>query len=141
MRHGRYKNTTKWLVLISLQTSDKQTMALSQSHSTSETAEGNSNKADLISSRSDMETAALAEDTTLLIKSLMCVFSLCDVVTRSSPPFLQRRKVDWRLLPLLGFLSALSLIDRSNLGLARAAGLDHDLVCFPYSFTGTCTEM
>ncbi|KAF8161311.1 major facilitator superfamily domain-containing protein [Crassisporium funariophilum] len=31
------------------------------------------------------------------------------------------------MLPLLGMLSALSLIDRSNLGLARAAGMDHDL--------------
>ena len=41
-----------------------------------------------------------------------------------------RRKVDWRMLPLLGILSALSLIDRSNLGLARASGMDHDLVCF-----------
>ncbi|KJA28876.1 hypothetical protein HYPSUDRAFT_623648 [Hypholoma sublateritium FD-334 SS-4] len=37
------------------------------------------------------------------------------------------RKVDWRMLPLLGVLSALSLIDRSNIGLARSAGMDHDL--------------
>jgi len=44
-------------------------------------------------------------------------------------PFVDRRKVDWRLLPLLGTLSALSLIDRSNLGLARAAGMEKDLVC------------
>lgn len=52
-------------------------MALSQSHSTPETAVGNMNKADLIFSRSDMETAALAEeDSALLIKSLMYVFSL-----------------------------------------------------------------
>ena len=42
------------------------------------------------------------------------------------------RKVDWRILPLLGMLSALSLIDRSNLGLARAVGMDHALV--PLSF-------
>ena len=34
------------------------------------------------------------------------------------------------MLPLLGILSALSLIDRSNLGLARATGMDHDLVGF-----------
>jgi hypothetical protein len=60
-----------------LQASNKQTMALSQSHSTSETAGRNMNKADLISSRLDVETPALTEeDTTLLIKSLMCVFSL-----------------------------------------------------------------
>lgn len=44
------------------------------------------------------------------------------------------RKVDWRMLPLLGVLSALSLIDRSNLGLARTAGMDHALVCrLPFS--------
>ena len=43
-----------------------------------------------------------------------------------------RHKVDWRMLPLLGFLSALSLIDRSNLGLARIAGMDQALVCLSY---------
>jgi hypothetical protein len=43
------------------------------------------------------------------------------------------RKVDWRVLPLLGILSALSLIDRSNLGLARTAGMDHALVrCYSF---------
>ncbi|KAF9529667.1 major facilitator superfamily domain-containing protein [Crepidotus variabilis] len=41
--------------------------------------------------------------------------------------FFFSRKVDWRMLPLLGVLNSLSLIDRSNLGLARAAGMDHDL--------------
>ena len=52
-------------------------MALSHFQSTSETAGGNMNKADLISSRLDVETPALTEeDTTLVIKSLMCVFSL-----------------------------------------------------------------
>ncbi|KAG6902781.1 hypothetical protein C0995_011929 [Termitomyces sp. Mi166 len=37
------------------------------------------------------------------------------------------RKVDLRLLPLLGFLYALALIDRTNLGVARIAGMDRDL--------------
>ncbi|KAF9464979.1 major facilitator superfamily domain-containing protein [Collybia nuda] len=37
------------------------------------------------------------------------------------------RKVDWRLLPLLGMLYALALIDRTNLGVARIAGMDRDL--------------
>ncbi|KAH0588804.1 hypothetical protein H2248_004604 [Termitomyces sp. 'cryptogamus'] len=37
------------------------------------------------------------------------------------------RKVDIRLLPLLGFLYALALIDRTNLGVARIAGMDRDL--------------
>ena len=62
-----------------LQASDGQTMTLSKSHSTSETGVGDINKADLNSSRSDMETAALAEEHPLpdpLIKSLMCVCSL-----------------------------------------------------------------
>ncbi|PPQ63040.1 hypothetical protein CVT24_005986 [Panaeolus cyanescens] len=37
------------------------------------------------------------------------------------------RRADFRLLPLLGMLNALSLIDRSNLGLARTAGMGKDL--------------
>ncbi|KAF8918208.1 major facilitator superfamily domain-containing protein, partial [Mucidula mucida] len=37
------------------------------------------------------------------------------------------RRVDLRLLPLLGLLYALALIDRTNLGIARVTGLDHDL--------------
>jgi hypothetical protein len=40
-----------------------------------------------------------------------------------------RRRVDWRMLPLLGLLYAIALIDRTNLGIARAAGMDRDLVC------------
>lgn len=42
-----------------------------------------------------------------------------------------RRKVDWRLLPLLGMLYALALIDRTNLGVARIAGMDRGLVFSP----------
>ncbi|KAG6920205.1 hypothetical protein DXG01_004974 [Tephrocybe rancida] len=37
------------------------------------------------------------------------------------------RIVDLRLLPLLGMLYALALIDRTNLGVARIAGMDRDL--------------
>lgn len=38
------------------------------------------------------------------------------------------------MLPLLGLLYAIALIDRTNLGIARAAGMDHDLVySFPFS--------
>ncbi|KAG6892831.1 hypothetical protein C0992_012318, partial [Termitomyces sp. T32_za158] len=37
------------------------------------------------------------------------------------------RKIDLRLLPLLGILYALALIDRTNLGVARIAGMDRDL--------------
>ncbi|KAF8911501.1 major facilitator superfamily domain-containing protein [Gymnopilus junonius] len=67
------------------------------------------NKADLLSTHSDAEHAGLSEEEyTHFTKSTI-------------------RKVDWRLLPLLGTLSALSLIDRSNLGLARTVGMDHDL--------------
>lgn len=64
-------------------------------------------------------------------QSVQCEFLLVKFFS-SRPelvPFVDRRKVDWRLLPLLGTLSALSLIDRSNLGLARAAGMEKDLVC------------
>ncbi|KAF5380507.1 hypothetical protein D9615_004684 [Tricholomella constricta] len=37
------------------------------------------------------------------------------------------RKIDLRLLPLLGILYALALIDRTNLGIARIAGMERDL--------------
>ncbi|KAK0184767.1 major facilitator superfamily domain-containing protein [Armillaria mellea] len=37
------------------------------------------------------------------------------------------RRVDWRLLPLLGTLYALALIDRTNMGVARLTGMGDDL--------------
>ncbi|KAK0389962.1 hypothetical protein NLU13_3535 [Sarocladium strictum] len=37
------------------------------------------------------------------------------------------RKVDWRLLPILGCLYTIALVDRSNIGVARIAGMDEDL--------------
>ncbi|KAJ6589873.1 major facilitator superfamily domain-containing protein [Mycena vulgaris] len=37
------------------------------------------------------------------------------------------RRVDWRLLPILGLLYALALIDRTNISIARVVGLDEDL--------------
>ncbi|KAF8972548.1 major facilitator superfamily domain-containing protein [Flammula alnicola] len=45
------------------------------------------------------------------------------------PAFVSRtlRKVDWRMLPLLGFLYAVALVDRTNLGIARTAGMQVDL--------------
>lgn len=39
-----------------------------------------------------------------------------------------RRRVDLWMLPVLGALYAVCVIDRSNLGLARVAGMDRDLV-------------
>lgn len=45
-----------------------------------------------------------------------------------------RRRVDLRILPLLGVLYAFSLIDRTNLGVARILGLGQDLVCLLSSF-------
>ena len=41
------------------------------------------------------------------------------------------RRVDLRLLPLCSIIYALALIDRTNLGIARAAGLARDLVSLP----------
>jgi len=38
------------------------------------------------------------------------------------------RMLDWRMLPLLGGLYAIALIDRTNLGIARIAGMEVDLV-------------
>ena len=37
------------------------------------------------------------------------------------------RKVDWRLLPILGALYSIALIDRVNISAARVAGMDADL--------------
>lgn len=37
------------------------------------------------------------------------------------------RRVDLRLLPILGIMYSISLIDRTNLGLAFVAGMDEDL--------------
>jgi len=41
--------------------------------------------------------------------------------------------VDWRMLPLLGLLYSVALIDRTNLGVAYTSGMVPDLVC-PSSF-------
>ncbi|KAK7467650.1 hypothetical protein VKT23_004703 [Stygiomarasmius scandens] len=38
------------------------------------------------------------------------------------------RRVDIRMLPLLGLLYSVSLIDRANLAIARTAGMEEDLV-------------
>lgn len=38
-----------------------------------------------------------------------------------------RRRIDLRLLPILGLIYCISLIDRSNLGLAMIAGMSKDL--------------
>ncbi|KAL9712047.1 hypothetical protein Ac2012v2_005123 [Leucoagaricus gongylophorus] len=37
------------------------------------------------------------------------------------------RRIDFRILPLLGLLYAIALIDRTNLSIARTAGMDRDL--------------
>ncbi|KAG7444544.1 MFS general substrate transporter [Guyanagaster necrorhizus] len=37
------------------------------------------------------------------------------------------RRVDWRMLPLLGLLYSVTIIDRSNMGIARTAGMGTDL--------------
>ncbi|KAH9485504.1 MFS transporter prlL [Psilocybe cubensis] len=70
---------------------------------------GGNNKSLLLSTGSFVEATPLTEDEIARMeKSLI-------------------RRVDWRMLPLLGTLSALSLVDRSNLGLARIVGMDHAL--------------
>ncbi|OAA60219.1 Major facilitator superfamily domain, general substrate transporter [Niveomyces insectorum RCEF 264] len=38
-----------------------------------------------------------------------------------------KRKVDWRLIPIMSCMYAISLIDRTNLGGARISGIDQDL--------------
>ncbi|KAF8168455.1 high-affinity nicotinic acid transporter [Crassisporium funariophilum] len=45
------------------------------------------------------------------------------------PAFVRKtiRLIDWRMLPLLGLLYSVALIDRVNLGAARTAGMEKDL--------------
>lgn len=38
-----------------------------------------------------------------------------------------RRKIDWRVLPLLTFLYLISFVDRGNIGNAQVAGMGVDL--------------
>lgn len=49
------------------------------------------------------------------------------------------RKLDWRLLPLVFVLYSLSVLDRSNLGNAKLAGMeeDIDLTGYKYNWLGT----
>jgi hypothetical protein len=112
-------------------------MPSSHSPSTSETTIDR--KVRPVATHSDIETAALPGvlEVERLTKSVMYIFA--SVFEKKNMAntiylFLRRRKVDWRMLPLLGILSALSLIDRSNLGLARASGMDQDLVFLFFSF-------
>ena len=42
--------------------------------------------------------------------------------------YLVRLMIDFRLLPIMGLLYAVALIDRTNLGIARTAGMELDLV-------------
>ncbi|KAF8169931.1 high-affinity nicotinic acid transporter [Pholiota molesta] len=45
------------------------------------------------------------------------------------PTFVKKtlRMIDWRMLPILGLLYSVALIDRINLGVARTAGMEKDL--------------
>lgn len=67
---------------------------------------------------------------------------------RTAEPFVQPtpeeeaaviRKLDYRLVPLVFFLYMLSVLDRSNLGNARLAGMEEDinLSGFRYNWLGT----
>lgn len=52
-----------------------------------------------------------------------------DIDAHYDPAFVKRtlRMIDWRMLPLLGLLYAVALIDRTNLGIARTAGMEIQL--------------
>lgn len=74
----------------------------------------------------------------------MANLSAKEAVQRSSPPTPEEeaaviRKLDWRLIPLVFFLYMLSVLDRSNLGNAKLAGMedDIDLSGFRYNWLGT----
>lgn len=48
-----------------------------------------------------------------------------NVVLHANAP--HSKRIDRRLLPILGAMYAISLIDRTNLGLAAVAGMNQDL--------------
>lgn len=50
-----------------------------------------------------------------------------DIDTGIDPVYLKKliRKIDWRLIPVLSMMYAISLIDRTNLAIARAANNNH----------------
>jgi hypothetical protein len=54
---------------------------------------------------------------------MLCILILAMEQLTSS----DRRRIDLRLLPILGVMYSISLIDRTNLGLAIVAGMDKDL--------------
>lgn len=56
-------------------------------------------------------------------KKLMWVVS----GTRHAKTNVPRRRIDIRMLPILGLMYSISLIDRTNLGLALVAGMQKDL--------------
>jgi hypothetical protein len=60
------------------------------------------------------------ERQTMSVGSLFCL--------AQSLKLAHRRHVDRRILPLLGILYAVALIDRTNLGIAYVAGMAVDLV-------------
>ncbi|GAW00563.1 high-affinity nicotinic acid transporter [Lentinula edodes] len=55
--------------------------------------------------------------------------TICGIPVGNQATFERRvmRRIDLRVLPLLGILYSLALIDRSNLGVARIAGMGEDL--------------
>ena len=59
------------------------------------------------------------------------VSNICTSIQISTEIEEQRRivrKIDWRLVPTLGFMYCVSLMDRTNLGIAVVAGMGVDLV-------------
>ncbi|KAG9324810.1 hypothetical protein KVV02_004683 [Mortierella alpina] len=46
-----------------------------------------------------------------------------------------RRKIDWRLLPLLSLMYLCSFLDRVNIGNAKVAGLERDIGLTPDQYS------
>jgi hypothetical protein len=65
-------------------------------------------------------------------KKTMCVPLLLMFSCMNTDGATRRRRVDRRILPILGFCYAISLIDRSNLSVARISGMGDDLVRPPW---------
>lgn len=71
-----------------------------------------------------------AEDTTVTLSSLSSDVEVAGGSSKQVDASFERktvRRVDMRLLPLLGALYALALIDRTNMGVARLSSMSADL--------------
>lgn len=75
----------------------------------------------------DVECVSEEECSPDFVRRTMCVHHL-HIRLSGEVTSENRRHIDVRMLPLLGLVYSVALSDRSNLGVARVAGMEKDLV-------------